>query len=301
MSVAIVVGMLGLANGIRCSESNGSSQTFYCYYDSALHCSQTRSAPAQIRVYSPKRDQVLPNDTVAFVIAKAYFERGGTILLDTQPQQFFPIPGDPSDEHYLDHVPEFSHPMLFAVGRVCPTSSGDSVASPVRRFDLAVSEYVRNSTQHSTVELACDTSTLRWANTPTPSVNTGVGVLAVASGVTTAGVMRFDLLSLALNVSPSVAVGGGTLNAGNGGDDAPSLKRKRFSAYASDERRASTPIHASPHRSDTSAVGDETKQQNEPSAKTIAIEAESGVTSSTNAEDISIQFRDECSKSQEVH
>lgn len=152
ISTAFVVGMFSLINGMRRSEQTGTSQTFYCFYDTVFRSEITSSTPAQLRVYSPVGGQVARDDTLAFVVAKADFDRDGPILLDTQPQQFFPFPGDPSQELYYDNVPEFDMPLLFAVGRVSPASASDGPAPPIRRFDLAVSEYVRNTVQHIIAE-----------------------------------------------------------------------------------------------------------------------------------------------------
>ncbi|EIW81882.1 hypothetical protein CONPUDRAFT_152787 [Coniophora puteana RWD-64-598 SS2] len=215
MSTAFVVGMFSLINGVRRSEQTGTSQTFYCFYDTAFRSEITTSTPAQLRVYSPVGGQVARDDTLAFVVAKAYFDRDG-----------------PDPESYYDNVPEFDMPLLFAVGRVTPASASDGPAPPIRRFDLAVSEYVRNTVQHCTAEIMFNSSVKRWANTPMPASNTSVGVLAVSYGLASNGILRFEMLSLALNVSPAVSVGGGSTSS-RAATTGTGSRKDRFSARAS--------------------------------------------------------------------
>ncbi|EIW81367.1 hypothetical protein CONPUDRAFT_153919 [Coniophora puteana RWD-64-598 SS2] len=88
MSNAFVVGMFSLINGVRRSQQAGNSQTFYCFYDTVFRSEITTSSPAQLRVYSPVGGQVARDDTLAFVVATAYFNRNGPILLDAQPNSF---------------------------------------------------------------------------------------------------------------------------------------------------------------------------------------------------------------------
>ncbi|EIW78515.1 hypothetical protein CONPUDRAFT_156497 [Coniophora puteana RWD-64-598 SS2] len=243
MSTAFVVGLFSLVNGDRRAEQNGSTQTFYCFYETAFRYSNGSDAsPAQLRVYSPLGGLTLPDDTLAFVVAKAYFDREGPILLDAQPQQFYAFPGDPSEEAYYDHVPEFDFPLLFAVGRVNAPSTIDSLLPPLQRFDIAVSEYVRNTVQHSKAEMVFNSSTSRWSHTPTPAVNSSVGVLGMSAAKTSDGYIQFELLSLALNVANNVSVGGsGSLAARtvtvNPAANTPS-KKDRFSARVSGTKSA---------------------------------------------------------------
>ncbi|EIW75266.1 hypothetical protein CONPUDRAFT_159394 [Coniophora puteana RWD-64-598 SS2] len=238
MSTAFVVGLFSLVNGDRRAEQSGSTQTFYCFYETAFRYSNgSEASSAQIRVYSPLGGLTLPDDTLAFVVAKACFDREGPILLDAQPQQFFPFPGDPSEEAYYDHVPEFDFPLLFAVGRVNAPSTIDSLLPPLQRFDIAVSEYVRNTVQHSKAEMVFNNSTSRWAHTPTPAVNSSVGVLGMSAAKTSDGYIQFELLSLALNVSNNVSIGGSGSLAARTVTVTPTAdtqsKRDRFSARAS--------------------------------------------------------------------
>src|SRR5580698_4361107 len=75
MSSFVVVGFFALHSGHRVrtpiTRADGATTAiWHVHYAMALNCQQPPSLPAELRNYSPVNDVVLPDDTVAFVLAK---------------------------------------------------------------------------------------------------------------------------------------------------------------------------------------------------------------------------------------
>jgi len=153
-----VSGFFALASGRRVRtevpRSNGTTQAaYYITYATSLDCSNSHPVSAELRKYSPPGDTVFQDETVAYVITKAFVPPGhvaANILLDAV--HIAPILGDPSSDEYENSVPDFLHPAIFAHGTV----SGDGVAdaNSVVTFPVNVSDYVRGSTMMTTLTSA---------------------------------------------------------------------------------------------------------------------------------------------------
>ena len=70
MSSFILVSFLPLTGG-KCAVSTKSSKIYYCFYTTTIQCSSGVDIPAEIQIYSQYNEVPLPDDTTAFVIAKA--------------------------------------------------------------------------------------------------------------------------------------------------------------------------------------------------------------------------------------
>ena len=156
MTTFIISGFFALSSGRRVRtevpRSNGTSQgVYYVHYDTTVQCSQSGPISAEIRKYSPPGECVIPDDTIAYVVAKAYVPastQSGLVLLEAI--HIAPEPGNPNSEMYQDSVPDFPFPIVFAEGTVCeePNTEGGSVVL----FALAVSDYIRGGNKKSTLQ-----------------------------------------------------------------------------------------------------------------------------------------------------
>ncbi|EIW75624.1 hypothetical protein CONPUDRAFT_169410 [Coniophora puteana RWD-64-598 SS2] len=211
MSSAHVIGLIRLRNGERRAATESARSTVYNYY----HCFlpyENGHASAVIRHYPSSEEQqgLLPYHTIVFVIAKANFAQSPDILLDAI--AFYPFPGDPNDDAYLAFMPElYRSPFFIGVGRVSAPSHGDLLpsSSPIKVYDLAVSDYVRHATANSTIQFWYDSSQPRWQNIRPPGINSSVGVMGIATGKSKCGFIQFEQLSISTGVSASSVGGSG--------------------------------------------------------------------------------------------
>jgi hypothetical protein len=143
--------------GVVTRSDGNSSAIWHVYYDTCLICSQGPAIPTELRKYSPVNNTTLQDDTVAFVVARAFAPpRGvfGKVLLDAY--HIVPMPGDPSSDSYDEQLPDFPNPLVFAMGVVtsrpatCDTVPG--LPGSVMTFTLTLSEYVRGGAKESTLE-----------------------------------------------------------------------------------------------------------------------------------------------------
>ena len=151
MSSFSVIGFLGLANAecIASPRPNG-REVWHCFYATTLQCSSGIEIPAKICIYSPFNDVVHMNNTVAFVIAKAFCPPNDLVLLDAY--HIFPVPGNPADEEeYESRAPDCPHPFMSGIGIV--SGRAEVLADGITKiFPVVVNEYVRDSVKTSTVQ-----------------------------------------------------------------------------------------------------------------------------------------------------
>ena len=116
--------------------------------DSAHHCK-----------YSPPKEPILANDTVAFVVAKLNVpQAAGKESKDPEPQtgnvllealHVVPIPGDPTVDGYQAHLPDFIRLLIFALSTIAANPEGP--ADGVVTFPLAVFDFVRGGMKECTL------------------------------------------------------------------------------------------------------------------------------------------------------
>jgi hypothetical protein len=158
MSSCSIVGFLELTHGRRVrtdvKKADGTSFGKYqVYYNSSVICSETVSLPAEIRKYSPASEVVLPENTVAFVVAKMNVPTGkGPTSVLLEAWHITPVPGDPASDGYDDLAPDFCRPLVFALGTV--GTGHDGPADGVVSFPVAVSDYVQGGVKEMTVRYA---------------------------------------------------------------------------------------------------------------------------------------------------
>ncbi|KAI6121178.1 hypothetical protein F5141DRAFT_998945 [Pisolithus sp. B1] len=150
----MVSGFLAVSEGCRVSSVKPSSgkKTYHCVYTTALECDDGTSIPAELRIYSPFNDVVMPDNTFGYVVAKAYFPTAvpeEKALLEAS--QFFPFPGDPSSGAYEDSIPDCVTPFVMGLGSV-PAPAITLPDGSSRAFSVVVADHVRDSRKSSTIQ-----------------------------------------------------------------------------------------------------------------------------------------------------
>ncbi|KAI6155536.1 hypothetical protein BKA82DRAFT_119404 [Pisolithus tinctorius] len=102
MSMTTVVGFFALSGGccVQTSKPGGGAKAYHCLYDTVVQCTSGPVFPAQLCVYSPFNDLLLMDDSVAYVIVRAYIALSipcDPILLEASKIAAFP--GDPGSNH----------------------------------------------------------------------------------------------------------------------------------------------------------------------------------------------------------
>jgi hypothetical protein len=245
MSTLLLTGFLGVANGRREMTSRPGRERkevriCHVHYTTSLQCIDGSALAAELRVYTASATEpILPDNTVAYVVAKCHFPIHEVALLDA----FYlaKVPGDVNDERYEDHVPDIPIPFVFGVGQV----AGEvPMSSPVLKcVAVSVSEYVRDEVKHCDVQYIpriCHLSSLlhkrrrcyfdsskpRWTRTPSPRINSTLQFFGTCAALTTEGVIRIQVDSLGLNLGHGIAP------AGAPPQPAVSSKKRKFSAIA---------------------------------------------------------------------
>ncbi|KAF8496088.1 hypothetical protein JB92DRAFT_2747165 [Gautieria morchelliformis] len=125
------------------------NRTWHCYYNSAIKCNDRTLLPVDIRIYSPMNDVVHPDLTMGRVIGRAVKPPDGPMLVDAY--VITPFPGDPVSPQYDIHLPQSTTAYVWALGTVM-TPLEQMPDGKSRCFNLAVSDFVRDSNKLSTLQ-----------------------------------------------------------------------------------------------------------------------------------------------------
>jgi len=165
---------------------------------------------------------MLPDDSVVHVIGRLNAPPNSTIVLDSFVCSVYP--GDPSDDGYQDGIPSDLVPLVWVVGGVA-SKTAIVDASKSRQFDLAVSEYVRDSTKAYIVHIYLEGSSSRWTKTTDPSPSTAMYAIGRLKGRSPAGNLVIDASAITLNLGPSSLPS-------MSGTSTTSSKKRKFHAVA---------------------------------------------------------------------
>ncbi|KAI6102424.1 hypothetical protein EDD16DRAFT_1436738, partial [Pisolithus croceorrhizus] len=121
MSAPVVFGFFVLAGRkhMKTVKSTSSTATYHCVYGTTIQCTSGIIFPASVHAYSPFNDVTLPDDTVAFVAAKAAVPI--TIPICPVLLEAFlliPVPSNPSDDGHEQMIPDMPHPVVIGLGLV---------------------------------------------------------------------------------------------------------------------------------------------------------------------------------------
>jgi hypothetical protein len=153
MSSCCIIGFFELMHGRRVdtdvNKPDGSVVTTkHDFYETCVVCSDAISMPAELRKYSPVKEVILRDKTVAYVVAKLNVPpAGGPLLLEAW--HVAPVPGDPSSIDYNAHIPDFERPIVIGLGIV--SAGPDGPPGGAVTFPVTVSDYVRGGVKESTV------------------------------------------------------------------------------------------------------------------------------------------------------
>lgn len=154
----IIVGFFALTAGRRVlSEvplSNGDTATvFHTLYSMAIVCSQQPARfSAEIHRYSPVDEAPLPENTTVFVVAKAYIPPEGVAgIVQLDALHFCPMSGNPSDENYSTNHPDFTNPLILALGTV--SADHEESLRGSLTFPVSLSEYLHGMVRQTILEL----------------------------------------------------------------------------------------------------------------------------------------------------
>ncbi|KAI6094306.1 hypothetical protein F5141DRAFT_298452 [Pisolithus sp. B1] len=133
MSSLKVTGFLPVAEGRRISsvKPNTATKTYYCVYTTALHCTGDVSFHGELRICSPFNDVALVDNTVGYVVAKAYF-----LPLSWRRSHWrHPVSshclGDPSSDTHEQSAADCLVPFVTALGSV-PSCNAVCFRPPLR-------------------------------------------------------------------------------------------------------------------------------------------------------------------------
>jgi hypothetical protein len=134
---------------------NGNKQNYQhrARYDTAISCVHPPAIPAELYAYTPAGQPFLPNGTVVHLTGKVFYPPpgdSGSVIIDAL--EMSPFPGDPSKAAYHATLPNFSHPIVTAVGVVSGT--GQTSDLHALTFPLTVQDYVRGGLKASTIMFA---------------------------------------------------------------------------------------------------------------------------------------------------
>ena len=124
-------------------------KTNYIHYQTAIQCTTGVAYGAELRVFATSQTTILPDDSVAHVVAKAEINPGADAFLEAN--SFSVIPGDPSADDYEDHVPDDLYPNVFILGQVMKEIPLDM---KITAYTIMASDYIKDAPSQSLIQFA---------------------------------------------------------------------------------------------------------------------------------------------------
>ena len=127
-----------------------STGDYHVSYTTSINCNISGPVSAELHKYSPPGDTIFQDNTIAYVIAKAYIPPGsvqGNILLEAI--HIAPVLGDPTSKEYEDKVLDFIQPAVFIHRTVSGNSNSEQ--NGIVMFPVIVLDYVCGSTMQMTI------------------------------------------------------------------------------------------------------------------------------------------------------
>ncbi|KAF8589578.1 hypothetical protein K439DRAFT_1332094 [Ramaria rubella] len=126
-------------------QRNGSPQ-YFLYYETSLQCASLDVLHvAEIRIYCLHKESPLKDYTVVNLIGRLFAPSDRKYLIDGL--FMTPFPGDLADDEYESTILDDMNVKIWAVGSVLNKAKQWKDGSS-RLFNLAVCEYVWDSTKH---------------------------------------------------------------------------------------------------------------------------------------------------------
>ncbi|KAF8483146.1 hypothetical protein JB92DRAFT_2557381, partial [Gautieria morchelliformis] len=115
---------------------------YYSFYDTVLETLTGSFLPMELHLYMPPGKNLLLDDTVAHIVGHVYAPSSTDVMMDGL--SVTPYPGKPSSEDYEVTIPDNKVVAIWVLGAVLNNAETD-VETNTRKFNLGVSEYVRDS------------------------------------------------------------------------------------------------------------------------------------------------------------
>ncbi|KAJ7051593.1 hypothetical protein C8F01DRAFT_1091325 [Mycena amicta] len=201
MAACTAVGYFPLTGGVKVETKNTSTgfSAFHLHYFTGIKTVEGQYHAATIRVYCGASEAPLPDQTLAFAVAKMYAPAGPAAVVELDALTFCAIPGDATADDYDYSVPDVAT-YIFGTGYI--PSVGHAPIQGFKSFTLAVAEYVGGGMKQFSV-LCKYPNTPRWRNTPiprTPNCTQFVGQCAGRSDLD--GMLKVDVEHVTLNLGP---------------------------------------------------------------------------------------------------
>ncbi|GBE87843.1 hypothetical protein SCP_1200680 [Sparassis crispa] len=212
MSSLNICGFFCLASGhcVSSTKPNSTFKTYYCIYDTTVQCASAAAVGAELRIYSPMNDVILTDNMIALVFARAHIlSSGGTVLLEAS--HLYPFPHDLSSDSYEDTIANVPSAFIFGVGTVGggygmlerPAKFSDAPVEKIKVFDINISDYVRNSTRLSIMQLMQVGP--HWMNARVPIAGSTVHFFGPCWLIDPTGKIAISIESIVMNLGgPSV-------------------------------------------------------------------------------------------------
>ncbi|KAF8449198.1 hypothetical protein L210DRAFT_3388333 [Boletus edulis BED1] len=151
MSSLLVLFFFGVDVGRHISQQKPASREIYhCFYSTSFPAASDAEQryPAEIRIYSPYNNIVLPDNTVVFLVAKGYFA-----LHETMKQQHLSLylVCDPADTSYDNNVPDLTTPLIIGLD-VVPSCFDILADGKLKMCMVLSSDYVRDVQKQSSIQ-----------------------------------------------------------------------------------------------------------------------------------------------------
>ncbi|KAJ7300466.1 hypothetical protein DFH08DRAFT_828448 [Mycena albidolilacea] len=153
---------------------------------------------ATLSVYSASGDAPLPDNTIAFVVAKVSAPTGKPVEMDALYLAAFP--GDPNDDQYEERIPACPV-FVYGVGHVPAIHTPQSHNDGSKSFTLSLTEYVSGTFKSSAVSCTYP-ATKRWANVPLPRSQSCTQFLGTCNGFSDSALLQIALDHVALSLGP---------------------------------------------------------------------------------------------------
>jgi hypothetical protein len=158
MSSFTIIGffMLAAGNRVRTTKLGSTTTVCHAYYSLSVQCLQGSDITAEIRIFSPvTNSQLYPDNTIVFIIGNAGINKSTHLQILIDADHMILMPGDPTADDYDSKMPDFCFPVIIAVGHVLNTHQTTHENHMETEVNVSVSDYVRGSIQHSTIQYVC--------------------------------------------------------------------------------------------------------------------------------------------------
>lgn len=168
MSSFNAVGFFALADGKRIATTvpGATYAKHHVHYTTSLKTLENSYVAATLRVYSAAGDTPLPDNTIAFVVAKVFVPNGQPVELDAL--SFAPIPGDVNEADYQvdsiilhSHIAHLSNRIISPIFRCISTASAISPTTMHPKCSMTARDFLL---------CVCPTTSLTISNTQPSSL-----------------------------------------------------------------------------------------------------------------------------------